>query len=160
MFTDNGKAVGLPARTLKEFVSPLKTLPLSVLEGHARRGDFSQWIGDVFHDHVLASDVRKVEQRYRLGHTRDLYNALAESIQARYELFPEMDDVQSEIRHRCYSPRSICLPRMNIAWRRRRQRIYRIMCLIQMSSPFVASLRPFFLGRIGNCLNPGALDDW
>jgi len=58
------------------------------------RDDFSQWIADVFHDHVLASDVRKVEQRYRLGHTRDLYNALAESIQARYELFPEIDDVQ------------------------------------------------------------------
>ena len=94
VFMDNTKAVGPPARTLKEFVSALKTLPLSVLEAHARRGDFSQWIADVFHDHVLASDVRKVEQRYRLGHTRDLYNALAESIQARYELFPEIDDVQ------------------------------------------------------------------
>ena len=96
VFMDNTKAVGPPARTLKEFVSSLKTLPLSVLEAHARRGDFSQWIADVFHDHVLASDVRKVEQRYRLGHTRDLYNALAESIQARYELFPEIGDVQEK----------------------------------------------------------------
>ncbi len=95
VFTDNTKAVGPPARTLKEFVSSLKSLPLSVLEAHARRGDFSQWIADVFHDHVLASDVRKVEQRYRLGHTRDLYNALAESIQARYELFPGIDDVRA-----------------------------------------------------------------
>ena len=96
VFTDNTKAVGPPARTLKEFVSSLKTLPLSVLEAHARRGDFSQWIADVFHDHVLASDVRKVEQRYRLGHTRDLSNALTESIQARYELFPEIGDVQEK----------------------------------------------------------------
>jgi hypothetical protein len=94
VFTDNTKAVGPPARTLKEFVSSLKILPLSVLEEHARRGDFSQWIADVFHDHVLASDVRKVEQRYRLGHTRALSNALTESIQARYELFPEIDDVR------------------------------------------------------------------
>lgn len=86
VFTDNGMPVGAPARTLKEFIESLKTLPLSVLDGHARRGDFSQWIADVFRDHVLASDVRKVEQRYRLGHTRDLYNALAESIQDRYEL--------------------------------------------------------------------------
>jgi len=86
IFMDNGKPVGTPARTLNEFVRSLKTLPLSVLEAHARRGDFSQWIGGVFHDHPLASDVRKVEQRYRLGHTRDLYNALAESIQERYEL--------------------------------------------------------------------------
>jgi len=86
VFMDNGKRVGTPARTLQEFVLSLRTLPLSVLEGHAQRGDFSQWIGGVFHDHPLASDVRKIEQRYRLGHTRDLYNALAESIQERYEL--------------------------------------------------------------------------
>jgi len=83
VFTDNGKAVGTPARTLQEFVVSLKTFPLSVLEGHACRGDFSQWIGEVFHDHPLASDLRKVEQRYRLGHTRALYNSLAESIQER-----------------------------------------------------------------------------
>ncbi len=100
MFTDNGKAVGAPARTLKEFVVSLKTLSLSVLEGHARRGDFSQWIAEVFHDHPLASDVRKVEQRYRLGHTRDLYNSLAESIQERYELSPELDERREE----CLAP--------------------------------------------------------
>lgn len=86
VFTESGTPVRAPARSLSEFVSLLKTLPLSVLEGHARRGDFSQWIAEVFHDHRLASDVRKVEQRYRLGHTRDLYNSLADSIQERYEL--------------------------------------------------------------------------
>lgn len=86
VFTESDKPVRAPARSLSEFVSLLKTLPLSVLEGHARRGDFSQWIAEVFHDHRLASDVRKVEQRYRLGHTRDLYNSLADSIQERYEL--------------------------------------------------------------------------
>jgi hypothetical protein len=96
IFTDNGRAIGTPARTLKEFVASLKTLPLSVLEEHARRGDFSQWIGDVFHDHLLASDVRKVEQRYRLGHARDLCNSLAESIQERYELSPEIDKLREE----------------------------------------------------------------
>ena len=96
VFTDNGRAVGTPARTLQEFVASLKTLPLSVLEGHARRGDFSQWFGEVFHDHALASEVRKVEQRYRLGHTRDLANSLTESIQERYELSPEMDQVGEE----------------------------------------------------------------
>jgi hypothetical protein len=96
VFTDNTKTVGPPARTLKEFVSSLKILPLSVLEEHARRGDFSQWIADVFHDHVLASDVRKVEQRFRLGHIRDLCNSLAESIQERYELSPEISELREE----------------------------------------------------------------
>jgi hypothetical protein len=96
VFTDNGKVVGTPARTLKEFVASLKILAPSALEGHARRGDFSQWIGEVFHDHVLASGVRKVEQRYRLGHTRDIVNSLTESIQERYELSSEMDQVGQE----------------------------------------------------------------
>lgn len=90
VFMDNGRPVGAPVRTLNDFVQSLRTLPLSVLDAHARRGDFSQWIGDVFHDHVLASGIRKVEQRYRLGHTRDLYNAVAEAIQQRYELPPKI----------------------------------------------------------------------
>ena len=96
VFTDGGKPVGAVARTLNEFVSSLKILPLSILDGHARRGDFSQWIGEVFHDHVLASHIRKVEQRYRLGHTRDLYNALAESIQERYDLSAGIEEIQEE----------------------------------------------------------------
>lgn len=96
VFADNGKPIGVSARTLSEFVSSLKTQPLSVLDGHARRGDFSQWIGDVFHDHPLASDVRKVEQRYRLGHTRDLYNAIAELIRERYELFPDNGEQRAD----------------------------------------------------------------
>ena len=96
IFTENGKSVGPPARTLNEFVSSLQILPLSVLDGHARRSDFSQWIGSVFHDHLLASDVRKVEQRYRLGHTRDLYNALSETIQQRYELSRDVKQKEEE----------------------------------------------------------------
>jgi len=96
VFTDNGKLVGVLAHTLNEFVCSLKTLPLSVLDGHARRGDFSQWIGEVFHDHVLASDIRKVEQRYRLGHTRDLYNALAETIEDRYEVSRDSEETKEE----------------------------------------------------------------
>lgn len=96
VFTESGKPVGAPARSLSEFISSLKTLPLSVLEGHAQRGDFSQWIAEAFHDHQLASGVRKVEQRYRLGHTRDLYNALAESIEERYELSSGVNEMREE----------------------------------------------------------------
>jgi hydroxymethylpyrimidine pyrophosphatase-like HAD family hydrolase len=96
VFTDNGKPIGAPARSLREFVSGLRAMPPSVLDGHARRGDFSQWIGEVFRDHQLASDVRKVEQRFRLGHTRDLYTAVGESIQKRYDLSPEIDDFHKE----------------------------------------------------------------
>jgi hydroxymethylpyrimidine pyrophosphatase-like HAD family hydrolase len=89
VFTENGKFAGGPARTLKEFVSELASSPPTVLNGHAHRGDFSRWIADVFRDHFLASDIRKVEQRYRLGHIHDISDSLVRLIQERYEVSPE-----------------------------------------------------------------------
>lgn len=88
VFTENGKSLGAPARTLKEFVSELANFPPAVLNEHAHRGDFSRWIADVFRDHFLASDIRKVEQRFRLGHIRDLSDSLVKLIQERYEVSP------------------------------------------------------------------------
>ena len=84
VFTDNGKAIGPPARSLKQFVLLLPSTPVASLGGHARRGDFSKWIAEVFHDRRLASDVRKIEQRCRLGHLDDVRQPLATLIQARY----------------------------------------------------------------------------
>lgn len=72
VFTDDGKPIGPSARSLKQFVLALANLPATSIDGHARRGDFSRWIEGVFHDHRLASDIRKVEQRYRLGHLDDV----------------------------------------------------------------------------------------
>lgn len=88
VFTDNGKTIGPPARSLKQFVSSLASIPVTSLGGHARRGDFSRWIADVFHDHRLASDVRKIEQRYRLGHLDDVRQSLATLVQERYGFSP------------------------------------------------------------------------
>jgi len=90
VFTDDGNPVGAPARTLKEFVSSLANCPPKVLDGHARRGDFSRWIADVFHDQPLASDIRKVEQQCRQGSMHDISDALAGPIQERYGLTLEM----------------------------------------------------------------------
>jgi hydroxymethylpyrimidine pyrophosphatase-like HAD family hydrolase len=84
-FTDDGLIVAGPARTLKNFLTLLESVPPVVLAGHARRGDFSLWIADVFHDHALASEIRKVEQRFRLGHIHDLTDSIAKLIQERYE---------------------------------------------------------------------------
>ena len=59
-FTDGGQTVAGPARTFKDFLALLEVAEPTVLAGHARRGDFSHWIADVFHDHALASEIRKV----------------------------------------------------------------------------------------------------
>ncbi|MGH9602543.1 MAG: HAD hydrolase family protein [Terriglobales bacterium] len=88
VFTRNGKAVAPPARTLKEFVALLAHLPPQVLDGHARRGDFSRWAQEVLHDRLLASDLQTVERQYQLGQISRLSKALAEPIQERYEPLP------------------------------------------------------------------------
>jgi hydroxymethylpyrimidine pyrophosphatase-like HAD family hydrolase len=92
VFTDNGRIIGSPARSLNQFVALLATAPATSVDGHARRGDFSRWIAGVFHDHHMASDVRKVEQRYRLGHLNDVRQSMATLIQERYGL--SFDKVQ------------------------------------------------------------------
>lgn len=89
MFTADGKPLGPPVRTLKQFVVALRTYPAAALEGHARRGDFSLWIANVFHDPTLATGIRKIEQRLRLGHVRDLGGSISAAIDARYELFAD-----------------------------------------------------------------------
>jgi len=92
VFTDDGRPIGPPVRALKDFIRPLKSLPTDVLAAHARRGDFSNWFSGVFHDNLLAADVRKIEQRCRLGHTEKLADSLIQAIEARYEFSPEEFD--------------------------------------------------------------------
>jgi hydroxymethylpyrimidine pyrophosphatase-like HAD family hydrolase len=84
VFTENGTAIGSPARSLKEFAAMLQGYPMNSVGQHAQRGDFSRWIANVFYDHRLASDVRKVEQRYRLNHLADVRQPIAALIAARY----------------------------------------------------------------------------
>jgi hypothetical protein len=95
---EDGRRVGEPARTLKEFSTLLKTCPADTIGGHARRGDFSRWIAGVFHDHLLASDIRKIEQRYRLGHEHSLGNSLVKAIHDRYEFSSSVDPRGTQLR--------------------------------------------------------------
>jgi hypothetical protein len=90
VFTDHGRALETPARSLKQFVFLLRSMPATCLGDHARRGDFSRWIGNVFHDHRLASDVRKVEQQHCLGYVDDVRESIASLIQERYSFLPDV----------------------------------------------------------------------
>ncbi len=89
-FTDDTGTVAGPARTLKDFLTLLGIVPPAVLTGHALRGDFSRWVTEVFRDHALASEIRKVEQRFRLGHIHDLTQSITRLVQERYEFSPGM----------------------------------------------------------------------
>ena len=84
VFTQNGKPIGSPARSLGQFAALLQGCAGETLGDHARRGDFSRWIANVFHDHRLASEVRKIEQQHRLGHLADVRQPIAALITEQY----------------------------------------------------------------------------
>ena len=84
VFTEHGTASGFPAGSLAQFAALLEDHSAESLGEHARRGDFSRWIANVFHDHRLASDVRKIEQQYRLSHLGDVRHPIAALIREQY----------------------------------------------------------------------------
>jgi len=84
VFTENGKPIGPPARSLRQFTALLQGHAANSLGDHARRGDFSRWIANVFHDYRLASDVRKIEQQYRLSDLGDVRQPIAALILEQY----------------------------------------------------------------------------
>jgi hypothetical protein len=86
VFTDHGRPVSTPARTLEQFVTAVELLPIATIDDHAKRGDFSRWIGEVFGDQPLAVAIGQVEQQYRLGHVAGLAKELVRPIRERYEL--------------------------------------------------------------------------
>jgi len=60
-------------------------LPVSVLDGHFRRGDFSNWITEVFGDYPLAKAIKEIEGQYRAGNVTDVATGLVQAIRERYE---------------------------------------------------------------------------
>ena len=77
---------GRRAGTLREFVSIVEHSPVTALDGHFQRHDFSNWIMGVFGDYPLARTVRRIEDDYLAGGEPDVISSLAQAIRARYEL--------------------------------------------------------------------------
>jgi hydroxymethylpyrimidine pyrophosphatase-like HAD family hydrolase len=80
---------GRRATTLGEFVEALDAVPADVLESHARRGDFSRWLRDVFGDYKLALEVHALEGRSRDERDPSAVSAIASAIRGRYDLTPD-----------------------------------------------------------------------
>jgi hypothetical protein len=90
VFSTGGRP-GARALTLKAFTGLLLTLPGDSLEGHVRRHDFSCWLDDVFRDHPLAAHVRRIEAGIRTDGIREVVEAIAQAIRARYETTSERE---------------------------------------------------------------------
>jgi hypothetical protein len=85
VFTDNGQPIGSPARSLRQIAALIQGQAANLIGDHAGRGDFSRWISNVFHDYRLASEVRKIEQQYRLNHLDDVRRPIAALIIDEYK---------------------------------------------------------------------------
>lgn len=79
------------ARTMREFVAAFEH-PGAKLDGHVRRRDFSRWIGDVFGDFPLASELRALEDAHRAAPSPDTIPRIANAIRARYDLTTDRKD--------------------------------------------------------------------
>jgi hydroxymethylpyrimidine pyrophosphatase-like HAD family hydrolase len=82
----SGPAEPVRARTLREFVAAIETLPRADTAAYVQRGDFSRWIGEVFGDRALADDLRKHEERFRNGDDPDVIPEVADAVRGRYDL--------------------------------------------------------------------------
>ena len=78
-------------RTLRQFVSELEHTPPTLLAGYVTRGDFSRWIGDVFGDLALASELRALEEQYRAGFREETLPEMAGAVRSRYDLAEGVD---------------------------------------------------------------------
>jgi hydroxymethylpyrimidine pyrophosphatase-like HAD family hydrolase len=85
VFTGHGDAEVIRATTLKAFVKALDGLPADVLDGYARRGDYSRWLAEVFGDYQLAVSVRALESRARVERDPTATAAIASTIRGRYD---------------------------------------------------------------------------
>lgn len=85
-FRDDAEHVVDVAESLGEFRRVLGAVAAPVLAYHARRGDFSRWVREVFADDELARAMAKAEQRWRRGEGHDLRAALDRPLALRYGL--------------------------------------------------------------------------
>lgn len=72
------------ADSLHSFRRVVATAPDDVLAHHARHGDFSRWVRDVFADLELSRQLRKIEARWRRRELADLRRTIDALITVRY----------------------------------------------------------------------------
>ena len=85
IFTDKGSQVG-SVGTLNEFIAAIAEIRSPVVDDHLRRHDFSRWLADVFGDHLLASEIRRLEDRHRAASIVDIRESIIKAISTRYEI--------------------------------------------------------------------------
>jgi hypothetical protein len=66
-FQDDQAQLGPVAANLRQFVAALRVAPAAMIDHHARHGDFSSWVTEVYGDRSLAAMVQATELDF-VGH--------------------------------------------------------------------------------------------
>jgi len=88
VFTSHGRPAAR-AQSLREFARLLSSLPVDHVVDHLKHHDFSRWIDGVFRDRPLAAHLRNVEETIASDDAREVANAIAQAIRARYDTAPQ-----------------------------------------------------------------------
>ena len=86
VFSNDERSVYPRAASLREFAVAVASRPASGVDPFLRRGDFSRWVADVFGDSALASELRGIEDQFRLGRASDVTDAIVHAVETRYDL--------------------------------------------------------------------------
>jgi hydroxymethylpyrimidine pyrophosphatase-like HAD family hydrolase len=95
-FGSNGRPSARRTRTVRQFVAELEGAPVSSLEPYVRRGDFSRWMADVLGDHVLATELRTLEEQHRVAARAETVPEMVAAIRGRYDFVD--DDIPVPVR--------------------------------------------------------------
>lgn len=60
-YRDIGAPIGKSASSLEEFSHQIETVDASSIEFHVKRGDFENWIRDIFHNSKLAKRLSTIK---------------------------------------------------------------------------------------------------
>jgi hypothetical protein len=81
-YTGIGQPTGFSAESLKELYEIIKRVAVGSIEFHLHRGDFENWIKDVFKDTALADEFASLKSANVKG--EDLRKILITAISAKY----------------------------------------------------------------------------
>jgi hypothetical protein len=71
---------------MNELIAAIARIRRPVVDDHLRRHDLSRWLADVFGDHLLASEIRGLEDRHRAASIVDIRESIIKAISTRYEI--------------------------------------------------------------------------
>jgi len=87
-YTEIGRYTGLSAGSMKDFRDMLKKVDVEAVEFHVQRGDFENWINNVFEDKKLANKVKRMKSLKLKG--EKLRKEILNDVETRYKDLEEI----------------------------------------------------------------------